>query len=65
MLCCSKQQQDKVLLLKIIFLIKELRMSTNITISTLAKICNYFDISLTDFFIKVDEISTNATPINN
>ena len=28
---------------------------TNITISTLSKICNYFEISLVDFFAKVDK----------
>ena len=27
---------------------------TNISISTLAKICNYFDLSLVDFFKKVE-----------
>jgi len=33
---------------------------TNITISTLSKICNYFEISLVDFFIKIDtELSKN------
>lgn len=33
---------------------------TNITISTLSKICNYFEISLIDFFVKIDtELSKN------
>lgn len=30
---------------------------TNITVSTLAKICSYFNISLIDFFTKVEELS--------
>lgn len=30
---------------------------TNISVSTLAKICNYFEISLVDFFDKVEKIS--------
>lgn len=29
---------------------------TNITISTLAKLCNYFEISLSDFFKFTDDI---------
>ncbi|MBC7440436.1 MAG: helix-turn-helix transcriptional regulator [Flavobacterium sp.] len=32
---------------------------TNITISTLSKICEYFEISITDFFIKTSEINKN------
>lgn len=27
---------------------------TNITVSTLSKICNYFELSLSDFFILID-----------
>ena len=30
---------------------------TNITISTLAKICAYFNISLVDFFIKLENLN--------
>ncbi len=30
---------------------------TNITVSTLSKICSYFEISLSDFFIKCEEIN--------
>ncbi len=30
---------------------------TNITVSTLSKICDYFDISLVDFFSKIEELS--------
>jgi transcriptional regulator with XRE-family HTH domain len=36
---------------------------TNISVSTLAKICNYFDISLVEFFEKVETIN-NKTQIN-
>lgn len=32
---------------------------TNITISTLSKICEYFEISIVDFFIKSAEIKIN------
>lgn len=32
---------------------------TNITISTLSKICDYFDISIIDFFIKCSELTQN------
>lgn len=32
---------------------------TNITISTLSKICDYFDISLIDFFIKTTQVKNN------
>ena len=33
---------------------------TNITVSTLSQICRYFDISLKEFFIFLDELKNNS-----
>lgn len=34
--------------------------NTNITVSTLSQICRYFDISLKDFFIFLDELKNKS-----
>lgn len=73
-----KQLKNKELLMRIVFCIKDIRRSKNITlevfyfdtgihlarieqgkynisVSTLEVICNYFEISLSDFFILIEQ----------
>lgn len=60
-LCIKKIRKEKNITLEVFFFDTGIHLARieqgkqNITINTLFKICNYFDLKLSDFFLLVEE----------
>ena len=58
--CIKKLRKSKSITLEIFYFDTGIHLArieqgkTNITVSTLSKICDYFEISLSDFFISIE-----------
>lgn len=62
--CIKKLRKSKSITLEIFYFDTGIHLArieqgkTNITVSTLSKICDYFEISLSDFFISIENSKT-------